>query len=226
MRPTFIFYAITALFTGALFFIGCNKADKSGSSLIRNYSFPREYLSGDLRRLAEENKPTLSPGATPEQVREWQKLQEQTEEIQNKLKEGIAGIFDPVRAELLKRQQSEKAKQDQGFSFAVDAALSDVAKCRAFAEFGVPHVEDGKVHTLLFTLRAMQDWNKGMMSYGVLYDPGRDYWPIQTLEAKDSIPINLRQVNGGDWKGVFEDSKGNLFVPGLRYFSELSETSR
>jgi hypothetical protein len=44
-----------------------------------------------------------------------------------------------------------------------------------------------------------------------------------TLCVSDPVPDNLRQINGGDWKGAFEDSKGNLFVPGLRYFLELSD---
>jgi tetratricopeptide (TPR) repeat protein len=188
---------------------------------IRNYSFPREYLQGELRRIAKQHEPKLGPGTTPAQVREREKLNQELQQVNEELKSRIAAIFDPVTAELVKlKEASSDRKADQRYRRAVDAATTDAAKCREIAEFGVPHVRDGHVTTLLFTVPAMEDWKKGMTSYGVLYDPQRDYWPNKTLETKDAVPNDLRQINGGDWQGAFEDSSGQFFVPGLRWLQE------
>lgn len=204
-----------------LVFGACSKSPTEQPSisqgLRRDYEYPDGAITGErLRALTIEMESEIYANL-PEPQRSNMR-QEVRRLVEQKL-----SMVKAVRSEIEKAYGSFSEHRKTHLRTEYEAAMRDITNIEERATYGFAYPDPAtrqKTITLMFGIPQITEWRNGMLGWGVAHTVG--VWPrVFFTNVVDLSAMRARKITEGDWKGAWELEDGKVFVPGLRFLSEM-----
>jgi len=132
------------------------------------------------------------------------------------------GMVEAVGIELEKAYYALPEERRRLHKSGYGAAMKDLTNILERVTYGFGYIDPKAQQTklLAFGIEQIEEWRAGMLGWGVAHDTG--VWPREAftnsvaLSQMGAVPIET-----GDWRGAWALDDGRVFVPGVRFFTEM-----
>jgi hypothetical protein len=184
--------------------------------LRRDYGYPPGAITGESLRALTEKTESQIYGPLPEALR--QEMIKKTHAVVDKK----VLIVQTVRTAIEHAYTAFPDERREQLRSEYEASMTDITNIEERVRFGFAYPEPGstKILTLVFGIPQVTEWRDGMLGWGVAHTVG--VWPREFFRtAVDLRSMRARKVQAGNWKGAWELEDGRIFVPGLRFLTEI-----
>jgi hypothetical protein len=184
--------------------------------LRRDYGYPAGAIVGERLRALIRNIDSQVVSSLPESQRS------NALEEYHRLREQKLARVKAVRSEIEKAYRSFSKERQARVRSEYEATMRDISNIEERAQYGFAYVDptDKTQKILVFGQKQITEWSQGMLSWGVAYISG--VWPRAFFTNMTELAaLGACKITAGDWEGAWLLENGMVFVPGLRFLSEM-----